>query len=252
MAYKTINQSIKRIDTLDKVTGAAIYPGDRQQERELWMKVLFARRPHARVVSIDIAEAEALPGVALILTAKDVPVNEYGLQIPDQPVLCGPGSTKNGGDVVRFVGDHVALVIAETEKIAAKARDLIRVTYEDLPIVDDPVAAMSEAAVQLHPDTPRNIAFHKRIRKGDVESVWADCDVIIEGVYDTPYQEHAYLQPEAGTAYIDDEGRITVHCAGQWTWEDQQQIAHALNLPPEQECGWCTMPSVARLADVRI
>ncbi len=63
---------------------------------------------------------------------------------------------------------------------------------------------------------------------------WADCDVIIEGVYQTPYQEHTYLQPEAGTAYIDDEGRITVHCAGQWTWEDQHQIAHSLDLPPEK------------------
>lgn len=234
MTYQTIDQSVKRIDAFGKVTGETLYPGDRGHERELWMKVLFARRPHARVVSIDTAQAEALPGVVAVFTAKDVPVNEYGLQIPDQPVLCGPGSDKKGGDIVCFVGDNVALVVAENEKVAAKARDLIKVEYEDLPLVDDPEAAMTPEAPQLHPDTPRNIAYHKRIRKGDVEAAWAECDVIVEDVYQTPFQEHAYLQPEAGTAYIDSEGRITVHCAGQWTWEDQHQIAHALDLPPEQ------------------
>ena len=234
MTQNTIGQSIKRIDAYGKVTGETLYPGDRTYAAELWLKVLFARRPHARVISIDTSQAEALPGVVLVLTAKDVPVNEYGLQIPDQPVLCGPGSDKKGGDIVRFVGDQVAVVVAENEKIAAKARDLIKVHYEDLPLVDNPEFAMSGQVMQLHPDTPRNVAFHKRIRKGDVGAAWAGCEVIVEGVYQTPFQEHAYLQPEAGTAYIDDQQRITVHCAGQWTWEDQQQIAHALNLPPEQ------------------
>jgi CO/xanthine dehydrogenase Mo-binding subunit len=198
------------------------------------MKVLFARRPHARIVSIDTSEAEALPGVMGVLTAKDVPINQYGLQIPDQPVLCGPGSNKKGGDVVRFVGDQVALVIAESEKIAAQARDLIKVEYEDLPIVDDPQEAMSGRAPQLHPNVLNNVAEYKCIRKGDADAAWSRCNVVVEGVYRTPFQEHAYLQPEAGTAYIDDEGIITVHCAGQWTWEDQQQIAHALDLPPEK------------------
>jgi CO/xanthine dehydrogenase Mo-binding subunit len=234
MTDTIIGQSINRLDAFGKVTGATLYPGDRTHTGELWMKVLFARRPHARVVSVDTSAAEVLPGVVAVLTAKDVPANEYGLQIPDQPVLCGPGSNKAGAEVVRFVGDQVALVVAESEKIAAAARDLIKVEYEDLPLVDDPVLAMSEQAVQLHSHAPRNIAFHKRIRKGDVEAAWAACDVVVEGVYQTPFQEHAYLQPEAGTAYLDAEGRITVHCAGQWTWEDQQQIAHALNIPPER------------------
>jgi len=234
MTQKAIGQSVKRIDALGKVTGETLYPGDRTHTNELWMKLLFARRPHARVVNIDTAKAEALPGVALVLTAKDVPVNEYGLQTPDQPVLCGPGSTKKGGDVVRFVGDNIAVIVAETEKVAAQARNLIEVEYEDLPVVTDPEVAMSGQAPQLHPDTPNNIADYKRIRKGDIEAAWADCDVIVEDVYQTPFQEHAYLQPEAGTACLDDEGRITVYCAGQWTWEDQQQIAHALDLPPEK------------------
>ncbi len=234
MANKIIGQSVKRLDAFGKVTGQTIYPGDRTFEDELWLKVLFARRPHARVVSIDTAEAKAMPGVIDVLTAKDVPVNQYGLQIPDQPVLCGPGSNKKGGDVVRFVGDQVALVIAENEQVAAKALDLIQVDYEDLPIIYNPEYARSGQAPQLHPNVLHNIADYKRIRKGNTEAAWNQCDVIIEGVYRTPFQEHAYLQPEAGTAYIDEAGRITVHVAGQWTWEDQQQIAHALDLPPDK------------------
>ena len=162
MTDKYIGKSIKRVDALGKVTGQTLYPGDRNYEDELWLKVLFTRRPHARVVSIDTGEAEALPGVMGVLTAKDVPVNQYGLQIPDQPVLCGPGSNKRGGDIVRFVGDQVALVIAETEKIAAQARDLIKVEYENLPIVDDPQHAMSGRAPQLHPNVLNNIAGKRR------------------------------------------------------------------------------------------
>ncbi|MFQ5578243.1 MAG: xanthine dehydrogenase family protein molybdopterin-binding subunit, partial [Anaerolineae bacterium] len=178
--------------------------------------------------------AQALPGVVAVLTARDVPVNEYGLQYADQPVLCGPGSDKPGADVVRFVGDQVAAVVAETEAIAAHARDLIQVDYDPLPVVADPARSMASGAPQLHPHAPANIACQNRIRRGDVDSAWAGCDLIIEETYRTPPQEHAYLQPEAGTACIDDEGRITVYCAGQWAWEDRQQIAHALNLPPEK------------------
>ena len=234
MTDNIIGKSITRVDALGKVTGQTLYPGDRNQDGELWLKVLFARRPHARVVEIDTSEAKSLPGVIDILTAEDVPVNQYGLQIPDQPVLCGPGSNKKAGDIVRFVGDHVALIIAEDEQTAAHARDLIQVTYEDLPVVYTPEFGMSGQAPELHPNVFNNVAEYKRIRQGNPEEVWDQCNVIIEGVYKTPMQEHAYLQPEAGTAYLDEEGRITVHCAGQWTWEDQQAIAHALDLPEEK------------------
>ncbi len=229
-----LGKSVLRLDAKDKVLGTAIYPGDRTFGNELWMKVLFARRPHARIRSIDTSAAEPLPGVFAVLTARDVPHNAFGLQIADQPVLCGLGSDVPGADVVRFIGDKVAVIVAETEAIAARARDLIHIDYDDLPLVDDPVVAMQPGAPQLHADRPNNIAEYKRIRKGDADGAWAQCDAIVEGVYHAPFQEHAYLQPEAGTAFVDEAGRITVRCAGQWTWEDQQQIAHALKLPPEQ------------------
>ncbi len=229
-----IGKSIKRIDARAKVTGEALYPADIDLPNQAHMKILFARRPHAIVKAIDTGAAEALDGVLAVFTAKDVPVNEYGLMKPDQPVLCGPGSQKPYTDRVRFVGDQVALVVAESEAIAERARDLIHVEYEDLPTLTDPVAAAQNDALLLHPDQNSNIMDAKRIRKGDVGKGFAEADVIIEAEYRTPVQEHAYLQPEAGLAYIDEEGRVTVVAAGQWAHEEREQIAHSLGLKEEQ------------------
>jgi CO/xanthine dehydrogenase Mo-binding subunit len=230
----SVGQNVFRVDAVSKVTGAALYPGDLIMPHMAHMKILFARRPHAIVKSIATSKAEQAPGVIAIYTAKDVPNNEYGLIMPDQPVLVGPGSTKPWGDHVRFIGDQIALIVAETEKQAEHARDLIEVEYEDLPVITDPREALKDGALQLHPDKPGNLLQHYRIRKGDVDDVWDKCAAIVVGEYQTPFQEHAYLQPEAGLAYIDEEGRVTVQVAGQWTHEDQEQIAHALQLPLDQ------------------
>jgi CO/xanthine dehydrogenase Mo-binding subunit len=229
-----IGQSIKRMDALGKVTGETPYPGDIDMDGQLWMKIRFSDRPHARIVSIDTGEAEAVPGVVRIFTAKDVPCNEYGLVTKDQPVLCGPGSDMPGADIVRCYMDNVALVVAETEAIAAHAARLIKIEYEDLPAVFDPEAAMLDNAPQLQERVPQNILAHYRIRHGDLEAGWAQAEVIVEGEFTTGYQEHAYLQPEAGLGYIDEQGRVTVVVAGQWTHEDQYLIAHALKLPEDQ------------------
>jgi len=247
MTYHTIGQDRPRIDAPAKVAGQTLYPGDIVRPDMLHMATLFAGRPHARILSMDTAEAERAPGVVAIFTAADVPVNEYGLQIPDQPVLCGPGSAKAVADVVRFVGDQVALVVAETETQARAATKLIRIAWEDLPVVTDPeVAAPSLAGglggddptravpFQLHPACTDNVCYSYRVRKGDLAAGFREADVVIEGVYQTPVQEHAYLQPEAGVAYLDDEGRVTVEVAGQWTHVDQKQIAHTLDIPVEQ------------------
>ncbi len=228
-----ISESVKRIDARGKVTGETRYPGDIDIEGQLWMRVKFSERAHARVLHVDASAAEALPGVIRVFTSRDVPVNEYGLVIKDQPVLCGPGGVKAGADVVRCYMDMVATVVAETDAIARRALDLIEVQYEDLPAVFAAEEAMAKAAPQLHPETPDNLVARYRIRKGDMEAGWAAADVVVEGEYETTWQEHAYLQPEAGLAYIDEEDRVAVVVAGQWTHEDQEQIVHALNLPPE-------------------
>ncbi|MBC7869731.1 MAG: xanthine dehydrogenase family protein [Chitinophagaceae bacterium] len=201
---------------------------------QLWMKLRFSDRAHARVIAIDTTEAEALPGVVGIFTAKDIPVNEYGLVTKDQPVLCGPGSTIPGADVVRCYADCVAVVVAETEAIAAKAASLIQVEYEDLPALFDTEEAMQSGAPLIQLNVPENILARYRIRKGDIEAGWAQAEVVVEGEYSTGYQEHAYLQPEAGLGYLDEQGRITVAVAGQWVHEDLWQITHALGLPEDQ------------------
>jgi CO/xanthine dehydrogenase Mo-binding subunit len=230
-----IGQSLPRVDARSKVTGQAEYSGDLMMNDMLYMKILFAERPHARVKSIKTGYAESAPGVVAVYTAKDLPVNEYGLQIPDQPVLCGPGSSKPYTDVVRFIGDQVAVIVAQSEAEAQAAIRLINVDYEDLPVLSHPVEAMKPGAYILHPDLgDTNICVHYKIRKGDVESAFKNADVIVEGDYRAPVQEHAYLQPEAGLSYIDEEGRITIVCAGQWTHADQESIAHALGLSVER------------------
>ena len=235
MATKIVGQSLPRVDALGKVTGETPYPGDLSMEGMLHMKILFAGRPHARVKHINLEKALAVRGVVAIYTAKDVPVNEYGLQWQDQPVLCGPDSSKEGGDVVRFVGDQVAAIVAETETQAAAARNLIEVEYEDLPPVLDAEAAMGPDSPRVHEEIgDSNICVHYKIRKGDIEAGFEQADVIVEGEYRTPVQEHAYLQPEAGLAYIDEDGHVTVKSGGQWTHADREQIAHALGLPDEK------------------
>jgi len=229
-----IGKSLPRVDAVGKVTGKTKYSGDLALPGMLHMKVLFAGYPHARVKKVNLEEALSMPGVAAIYTAKDVPVNEYGLQWKDQPVLCGPGSSKEGADIVRFVGDQVAVIVAENESQAAAARELIEVEYEELPVLTDPVVAMQPEAPRVHEYIgDSNICTHYKIRKGNVEDGFARADVIIESEYITPFQEHAYLQPEAGLAYIDEKGRVTVEAGGQWTHTDQAEIAHALGFSPE-------------------
>jgi CO/xanthine dehydrogenase Mo-binding subunit len=245
MQGEYVGRALPRVDARDKVTGKALYPGDIAIEGALSMKVLFAGRPHARVVNVDTQAATALPGVVAVFTSLDIPVNEYGLQYPDQPVLCGPGGNKAGSDVVRFVGDQVAAVVAENEAIATRALHAIVVTYEDLPVITDPRHALQPGTPHLHPAYPGtpvhpelvfegNLVSRHQIRRGNVDAAFAGADVVVEAEYEIPGQEHAYLQPEAGLAYVDDEGRVTVVVGGQWAHEDRAQIAHALAVPEEK------------------
>ena len=227
MIGQAIGQRVQRPDAVDKVTGQARFPGDLQVEGALYAKVLFSDRPHATIVELDTSEAERVPGVVAVLTHRDVPVNEYGLIYKDQPAL--------NGDKVRSVFDRVAFVIAESERAARRSLALIRVEYEDLPAVTDPREAMQPGAPVVHEAHPDNIQTHQHIRKGDVEAVFARDDVVVvEEDYFTPHQEHAYLQPEAGIGFVDEQGRVAVHSAGQWSHDDHHQIAHMLDLPLDQ------------------
>jgi CO/xanthine dehydrogenase Mo-binding subunit len=137
--------------------------------------------------------------------------------------------TSSGLSAIR---SRLSLHAAEPE--AAAAIKLIQVEYEDLPVLTDPIEAMKPDAPRVHEEIGEsNICVHYKIRKGDVKQGFAKADVIVESDYRTPVQEHAYLQPEAGLAYIDEAGRVTIACGGQWAHEDREQIAHALNMPDE-------------------
>ena len=228
---EVVGKSINRIDSLGKVTGKTKYPGDWNLPDQVYMKVLFSERPHAIIRNIKTTKAENTEGVIAVLTAKDVPVNEYGLIISDQPVLCGPGSDIKYSDRVRCVGDQIALIIAESENIAEKAKNLIEVDYEELPVITDPFIALDDNKNLIHPERDRNDFWHYKIINGDIDKAFNQSDIIVESFYKTPAQEHAYLQPESGISYIDEMDRVTVITAGQWTHEDQEQIAHSLNIP---------------------
>src|SRR5512134_2903097 len=121
-----IGQDVKRIDAVGKVTGESPYPGDLNLDGQLWMKIRFSDRAHARILAVDRSAAEALPGVVRVFTSKDLPHNEYGLVTKDQPVICGRGSNSEntGADIVRCYMDCVAVVVAETEAVAAEAAGL--------------------------------------------------------------------------------------------------------------------------------
>ena len=233
-----IGRSEPRADGAARAAGAARYPADLSRPGDLFAKVVFSGRPHARMLRMDTRQAEAMPGVIAVLTARDVPHNEYGLVRPDQPVLVGvaePGDTRTPADVSRWEADHVAVVVAESERAACLASERLDVVWEDLPVVADIDTARSDVTL-VHPEcaAESNTFDRVRIRKGDVAEGWRAADAVVEASYTLPRQEHAYLQPEAALAYVDDAGRVTVEIAGQAAHEDQRQIAHALGLPPER------------------
>jgi CO/xanthine dehydrogenase Mo-binding subunit len=234
MNHSIIGKSINRIDSYSKVTGKALYPGDINLPNQLYLKVIFAEVPHAIIKKLDISKAEKAEGIISILTAKDVPNNVFGLTYPDQPVICGLGSSIPFSDHVRFVGDKVAVIIGETERDCEAAAKLIEIELEALPVITDLGEAVSENSYKIHPEKQSNIFRSYRIRHGNIEEGFKKADVVIEGEYTTPVQEHAYLQPEAGVSYLDEEDRITVVVAGQWVHEDRQQIASSLNISEEK------------------
>jgi CO/xanthine dehydrogenase Mo-binding subunit len=226
-----------RRDALDKVTGAAGYPADRAPANALQVVAVFTDQPHARLVSLDCSAAEAVEGVVAVITAADVPVNEYGLTMFDQPVLIGVDHTGRSDvrcNVSRWEADHLAVVVAETIEAASRGAEALTSQWEQLPMAPDLDAALRNEAL-VHAETaPTNDYYGLKARKGDITEGWAAADVVVEGRYELPHQEHAFLQVEAGSAWIDDEGRITVETAAQWTHEDREQIAHALDLPEDQ------------------
>jgi aldehyde oxidoreductase len=221
-AEETPNATVLRRDAVQLVTGSTQFADDICPEGVLHGKVLWSEHPYAEILGIEAVEAARVPGVVAVLTAKDMPGrNAFGLNIPDQPVLAA--------DVVRFIGDAVAVVFAESLEAAEAARDLIRVTYRALPGVFSPVEASAPGAPQLHEGG--NLLKEMRVRRGDVERAFAGCAVVIERDYTTPFVEHAFIEPESGLGIPEAGGGITVKVGCQAAWQSRRELAAILDLP---------------------
>jgi CO/xanthine dehydrogenase Mo-binding subunit len=217
-----VGESATRVDGVPKVTGEYMYGSDLRAEHMLWGATVRSPRASARVRGIDVAEAARAPGVACVLTAADLPAaRTFGLEFADQPVFAD--------GVVRYVGEPVAVVAAETLEQARRAADLVSVEYEPLPAVTD----MEQA---LRPDAPLvhefgNVLRHVHIRHGDGADV--EAEVWVEGYYETAMQDQAALGPEGGLAVPAADGSVDLYVATQWLHVDRQQIALCLGLPEE-------------------
>jgi CO/xanthine dehydrogenase Mo-binding subunit len=227
-----VGEAVQRFDAIPKATGAFAYSSDLSAAGMLHGHTLRSPHPHARIVSIDLADALSQPGVSAILTHEAVPGNKrYGLELPDQPVLAIGR--------VRYVGEPVAIVAAEHPDQARRAAERIDVEYEPLPPVVDPELALEQDP--LHPDhspsahgwrrDPRpNVVRSIAIRHGDPET---EGDVSVSGYYELGMQDQAFLGPESGLAIPDGEGGVDVHVATQWLHVDRDQTAACLGLRPE-------------------
>jgi len=219
-----IGESVRRIDAPSKVSGRLRYAGDMVMPGMAHMKVLRSPRAHARIVSIDTSAADAVAGVACVITADDVPGEDgFGVFVHDQPVMAR--------GKVRYVGEAVAAVAADDPLIAQAALNRIKVEYEDLPAVFDPEEAMASGAPVLHDEAPDNVVKHIPIRKGDIEAGFAEADLIVEQSYTTQAVEHAYLEPEAGLAYVDHDDVVTVVSPSQNITHHRHMLAKIIDKP---------------------
>jgi len=213
-----------RPDGPGKVTGRLKYLTDLALPGMLHGVVLRSAHPHARIRAIRTERAAALPGVRAVLTHRDVPgLNAFGISRQDQPVFCS--------DRVRYVGDAVAAVAADTPEIAERALGLIEVDYEPLPVLDTPEKALSPDAPKLHPHG--NVLHRSEYRRGDVDAAFAECVHVVEETYVTPRQMHTYLETEGGLFVPEPDGRLTVYAPTQHGLLDRLQLARILGVPEE-------------------
>lgn len=241
MAYSVVGKSLPKIDSRDKVTGRAQYAADISLPGMLVGKILRSPHPHARILAVDTTEAERLPGVRAVLTGANIPTARIGNQIKDQPILAR--------DKVRFAGEPVAVVAAVDEATADAALSLIRVEYQELPVVTDPLAALEPEAPTIHEDldsyeatlvplgrrdgrpAPPNLLNRSRIQRGDVEKAFAQADLVVEARYRTQVVHPACLEPHACVAQVSPQGKVTVWTSTQGPFIIRNAIAHALSLP---------------------
>ncbi|MGZ8530558.1 MAG: xanthine dehydrogenase family protein molybdopterin-binding subunit [Candidatus Binatia bacterium] len=238
MSYQVVGKSTPRVDNLGKVTGDARYTSDVLLPGTLWAKTLRSPHAHARIVRIDTSRAEQAPGVRAVLTGNDVRGILYGRRYRDISVLAQ--------DKVRFIGERVAAVAADTLEQADAALELIEVQYEELPAVFDPVAAAKDGAPLVHPDMnsykglpkqfdmPTNAFVQDVFTRGDVASGFAQADVIVENTYTVPRVHQGFLEPHCCLVWIDEQERIQMWSPCKVPQGLKSSMAAAFDIPKDK------------------
>ena len=216
-SHRVIGSELARHDAFEKVRGRTSYAADYGLPRMLHAMLKRSDIPHGRIIHLDVSAAKAIDGVVDVFTAADVPQNTVWVDVPGQTLEVGALKALSNvlaDEVVRYHGEPVALVAAETEDAALAAIDAIAVEYEPLTVVTDPLAALEPDAPQLHEGG--NLLAHWELEEGDVDAALADPEVVIvEHTYRTQFVDHAYLEPEAGVAWLDADGVITIRASTQ-------------------------------------
>jgi CO/xanthine dehydrogenase Mo-binding subunit len=221
--YDVVGKRLEAVNSRAVVTGKAVYCPDLEFPNMLVGKLLYSKYPCARIQRLDVSKSREMPGVAVVLTAEDIPgENSYLYWYPDQPLLVA--------DQVRYMGDAVVAVAAETEEIAQAALEAIDIKYTPLEGVFDAAEAMKPGARRVWADKD-NIHSHHINEWGDIEAGFAQADLIIENTYSTQYVEHAMLETESAVATMDYDGSLVVYASAQAPHRDRMQIARALGLP---------------------
>ena len=225
--FSAVGRILPRPDAAEKVTGAARFTDDYTFPGMLHGRALRAGIPHGRLLRLDVEKARGLPGVRAVLTAADIPgEHSHGLVIYDWPALVGVG------EKVRYVGDAVALVAADTRAIATQALERIEAEYESLPVVSDPVQARQPKSTLVH--EAGNLLQHIKVRKGNIDEGFSRAEVVFEETYQTSSTEHAFMEPECSIARPLEDGRLEVYVGSQIPYADREQIARCLGLPQEK------------------
>src|SRR5438093_6492595 len=231
--YRVIGKSPPRADAWEKVRGRPIYAGDLALAGMLHGRIVRSPYASARIVRIDTTAARALPGVAAVLTHADVPRSELRMELPGRMAEATAGAVLAtqpvlAADRIRFQGEPVVAIAAETPEIADRATELVEVDYEELPGVFDPLDALRPEAALVHEGG--NVLRRWRLRKGDVLEGFRRAAVVVEHTYRTPFVDHVYLETETGVGWIDAEGVLTLRVSTQ-VLEHFRDVAEVLRLP---------------------
>jgi putative selenate reductase molybdopterin-binding subunit len=238
--YQRVGKPERKVDAVKLVQGKPAFAADFEQRGMLVARVLHSPVAHARIKRIDTTQAARLPGVAAVLTYKDIPRVIFSTAGQSDPIP-GPLDTFSLDEKVRFVGDRVAFVAAETAAIADQALSLIEVEYEALPVLLDPAQAMEPGTTILHDeaeyvnfadsDPTRNLAAKIRIDIGDVEKGFAEADYIFEDEYEVPKVQQAHIEPHVVITYWDEDDRLVIRTSTQVPFHARRILAPVLNLP---------------------